>query len=92
GFDILTILTSEGLQTFENLFGKKITSLFITPPSIKELKRRRHQRDNWKALTQEDDIYGMKRAYDFKITNDHLGIACQQICRIRKMLMEGKHD
>ncbi|KJZ81616.1 guanylate kinase [Candidatus Liberibacter solanacearum] len=90
GFDILTILTQDGLQTFEKLFGQKVTSLFITPPSEKELKRRRLKRDNWKALTQEDDIFGMNRAYDFKITNDHLGIACQQICQIRKMVKEGK--
>ncbi|RPD37810.1 guanylate kinase [Candidatus Liberibacter solanacearum] len=90
GFDILTILTSEGLDVFNNLFGKKITSLFITPPSIKELKRRRHQRDNWKALTQEDDIFGIKRAYDFKIINDNLEQAVEQIRLVREIVKQGK--
>ncbi|ONI59099.1 guanylate kinase [Candidatus Liberibacter solanacearum] len=90
GLDILTILTSEGLQTFENLFGHKITSLFITPPSIIELKRRRHQRDNWKALTQEDDIFGMQEAYDFKITNDSLEQAVEQIRLVREIVRKGK--
>ncbi|MFV0256498.1 guanylate kinase [Candidatus Liberibacter solanacearum] len=90
GFDILTILTPEGLQIFKNLFGKKITSLFITPPSIEELKRRRHQRDNWKALTQEDDIFGMKRAYDFKIVNDNLEQAVKQIRQVREIVRKGK--
>ncbi|KQC48757.1 guanylate kinase [Candidatus Liberibacter solanacearum] len=89
-FDVLTILTPDGLDVFKKLFGKKVNSIFITPPSEKELKRRRHQRNNWQALTQDDDIFGMNRAYDFKIINDHLGIACQQICRIREIVKEGK--
>nr|WP_245412488.1 hypothetical protein [Candidatus Liberibacter solanacearum] len=90
GFDILTILTPDGLDVFKNLFGKKITSLFITPPSIKELKRRRHQRDNWKALTQEDDIFGMQEAYHFKIVNDSLEQAVEQIRLVREIVKKGK--
>nr|WP_244463135.1 hypothetical protein [Candidatus Liberibacter solanacearum] len=68
GLDILTILTPDGLDVFKKLFGNKITSLFITPPSIKELKRRRHQRGNWKVLTQDDDIFGMQGLITSKLS------------------------
>ncbi|XCD68358.1 guanylate kinase (plasmid) [Candidatus Liberibacter asiaticus] len=88
GFDILTILTNEGLKEFEKLFDQQIVSLFIAPPSVQVLKKRRRQRGNWKVITEEDDIFGRNRAYDFKIINDHLGIACQKICRIREFVKQ----
>ncbi|AHA28034.1 Guanylate kinase [Candidatus Liberibacter americanus str. Sao Paulo] len=83
GFDILTILTQEGLQIFEKLFGKQIVSIFISPPHEQELQRRRLKRGYIQEVKGENDIFGMNRAYHFKITNDHLGITCQQIIRIR---------
>ncbi|WP_245263926.1 guanylate kinase [Candidatus Liberibacter asiaticus] len=88
GYDILLILTNEGLKEFEKLFDQQIVSLFIAPPSVQVLKKRRRQRGNWKVITEEDDIFGRNRAYDFKIINDHLGIACQKICRIREFVKQ----
>ncbi len=88
GFDLLTILTNEGLKQFEKLFDQQIVSLFIAPPSKQVLEQRRRQRGNWKVITEEDDIFGRNRAYDFTIINDHLGIACQQICRIREFVKQ----
>ncbi|KAE9513901.1 Guanylate kinase [Candidatus Liberibacter asiaticus] len=88
GFDLLTILTNEGLKEFEKLFDQQIVSLFIAPPSKQVLEQRRRQRGNWKVITEEDDIFGRNRAYDFTIINDHLGIACQQICRIREFVKQ----
>ncbi|AKK20094.1 guanylate kinase [Candidatus Liberibacter africanus] len=90
GFDILTILTPEGLEAFEKLFSKQVTSIFIMPPSKEVLIQRRRKQDNWKVITQEDDIFGMRRSYDFKITNDRLNTACQQIGRIRTIITEGQ--
>ncbi|ADR51972.1 guanylate kinase [Candidatus Liberibacter solanacearum CLso-ZC1] len=37
-FDVLTILTPDGLDVFKKRFGKKVTSIFITPPSEKRVK------------------------------------------------------
>lgn len=79
GFDILTILTNEGLATFEKLFHKQIIPIFIAPPSTDILQQRREQRGGKHVIIPNEDIYGMKRAYQFKIVNDNLKHAVEQI-------------
>ncbi|MBY7649525.1 MAG: guanylate kinase [Candidatus Liberibacter europaeus] len=79
GFDVLTILTNEGLAEFERLFHKQIIPIFIAPPSTDVLQQRREQRRGKHVLIPDEDIYGMKRAYQFKIVNDNLKHAVEQI-------------
>jgi len=88
GCTLVCSLNTEAAQKIKTLYGKKVVTIFISPPSFEELKKRMNRRDGvmspstelrlknaYNELTQQD-------AFDYKILNDCLDIAVSDLTKI----------
>ncbi len=80
GPDRLIELDPEGHRTYVQAYSPNITSIFLLPPSLDELRRRieaRHRETNLAArLSAAIEQIGCAREYDYIIVNDELAATC----------------
>ncbi len=80
----------QGHRLVRDSIGDLVTSIFITPPTLKELKRRLYSRSSDRDDVIEKRLENAKseiRAvgeFDFVIINDEIGIAVEQFITIAK--------
>ncbi|MGZ9594952.1 MAG: guanylate kinase [Candidatus Liberibacter asiaticus] len=90
GYDILLILTHQGLAPLKKLYEDQVTSIFIAPPSEAELIQRRIKRREDIPFNLDPDLFGKNHSYSFTIVNNHLPTACRQVGFIREFVKRGK--
>ncbi len=88
GYDIVCSLNTEAAKNLKNIFGGKVVTIFIAPPSFDALKERLSQRstENESALEirLENAQSELKQqdSFDYKVVNDHLSQSVEELRRI----------
>ena len=84
--DMLIELDPEGHQKYAKAHAPNITSIFLLPPSIDELRRRinsRQQETNLdRRLSAAVEQIGRAFEYDYVVINDDLVTACQSVISV----------
>ncbi len=84
--DRLIELDPEGHRTYVRAYAPHVTSVFLLPPSLDDLRRRiegRHRETNLDArLSAAVAQIGCAREYDYIIVNQDLSVTCQIVTAI----------
>jgi len=86
GPDILIELDTEGRRRYAKAYSPHITSIFLLPPSIIELRRRiesrQHEKNLERRLSAAVEQLGCANEYDYLVINDDLNTARQSVLAI----------
>ncbi len=86
--NVICSLNTEATKKLKNMFGEKIVTIFITPPSFTELKTRLFKRNLENKTALKTRIANAKHelkeqdSFDYKIINDNLDISVENLKKI----------
>ncbi|MBI2609507.1 MAG: guanylate kinase [Deltaproteobacteria bacterium] len=88
GNDVILDIDTQGEKQLKKVFGPKVVSIFLLPPSEKELKKRLEGRGTESKKSIEKRFSWSKheieesQRFDYKIINDDLSLAFEKIKKI----------
>ncbi len=94
GKNLLFDLDVQGTDSFKAYFGQKANVIFISPPSIDELRKRLKNRGtentqviNLRLKNAEEELL-RKNDFDFLIYNDDIENAYKRLCEITREIID----
>lgn len=90
GKNVLLEIDVNGAKQVMSTFKGKLVTIFILPPSLEELEKRIRSRstenesDIEKRLARAKNEIALQSEYDYRVVNQDLKIASEQICQIIK--------